>query len=109
MKIKDATTNEIVIDDQTESETAIAPNEITGTLSDGRSFTSRRAKTKDLLKAQRQAGLKDPTMTSYYLIADLTTIDGQPLACEDLLEMDMEDFETLSTAATEKKGKKPGE
>jgi hypothetical protein len=87
----------------------IASNEITGTLSDGRNFIAQRAKTKDLLKAQRQAGLKDPIMTVYYLIADLVTIEGSPLTCEELLEMDMEDFEILSSATSEKKGKKPGE
>jgi hypothetical protein len=94
---------------ETPIDNATAPSEITGKLSDGRQFVTRRAKTKDLLKAQRQAGLKDPLMTSYYLVADLVTIDGQPLTCEELLEMEMEDFETLSTATTEKKGKKPGE
>jgi hypothetical protein len=87
---------------ETSNETPIA-QEITGILSDGRKFSARRAITKDLLKAQRQAGLKDPIMTTYYLTADCVTIEGQPLTCEELLEFNLDDFQALSEAISGEK------
>lgn len=63
-------------------------------LSDGRRFTFRLGKTKDLRKAQRQAG-KQPDDILYYLVADCCQIEGEQLTFEDLLELPIADFNTL--------------
>ncbi len=66
-------------------------------LSDGRRFTHRVAKTRDLRKAQRQAG-KQPDDILYYLVADCVQIEGEQLLFEDLLDLPVADFNTLLNA-----------
>lgn len=66
-------------------------------LSDGRTFTFRVGKTKDLRKAQRQAGKQSDDIL-YYLVADCVQIDGEQLTFEDLLELPIADFNTLLSA-----------
>jgi len=66
-------------------------------LSDGRRFTFRVGKTRDLRKAQRQAG-KQPDDILYYLVADCVQIDGEQLTFEELLDMPISDFNFLLQA-----------
>ncbi len=66
-------------------------------LTDGRRFTFRVGKTKDLRKAQRQAG-KQPDDILYYLVADCCQIEGEQLTFEDLLELPIADFNSLLQA-----------
>lgn len=66
-------------------------------LSDGRRFTFRVGKTRDLRRAQKQAG-KQADDILYYLVADCCQIDGEQLTFEELLDMSIADFNTLLNA-----------
>lgn len=81
------------------SKSAIAPTGITGTLTDGRTFeVDHKAKARDLLRAQRQAGSKNQESVIYYLVADMAVLDGQPITFEDVMDLEIEDFSTLMAA-----------
>lgn len=81
------------------SKSAIAPTGIIGTLSDGRAYAvDHKAKARDLLRAQRQAGSKNQESVIYYLVADMVQLDGMPITFEDVMDMEIEDFSTLMAA-----------
>lgn len=63
------------------------------TLSSGKIASIHDGKGRDLLNAQRKAKTSDEIL--FALIAELTTIDEQPVIYEDLLEMPLEDVLSL--------------
>lgn len=75
------------------------------TLSDGRVATVRKGKVKDLVAAQRKT--KSQEEVPFALVAELTTVNGQPVIFEDMLEWDLEDFALLSDEVTSGKKDSP--
>lgn len=69
-----------------------------GILSDGRKFEAREVLTKDLVRAQREAGVKRAELIPYYLVANAVTVEGAPLAFEDVMELRITDFNLLMQA-----------
>lgn len=63
-------------------------------LSDGRRYTFRVGKTKDLRRAQRAAG-KQADDILYHLVAHCVEVEGEQLTFEDLMELPIADFNTL--------------
>jgi hypothetical protein len=64
----------------------------TTTLPSGRRAEVREGKGRDLMRAHRGvAGNTEPMSVSFALIAELARIDGKPMVCEDVLDMDLED------------------
>jgi len=74
-------------------------------LSDGRTFrVLHTAKTRDLRNAQRQAGPKHPEDVVYYLVSLLVEVDGTFLTFEDVMDLDLDDFNTLAQEVQGSKG-----
>jgi len=59
-------------------------------LPSGKMAKVRKAKGRDLLKAQRVAQRQDEL--SYALLAEITEIDGQRMVYEDFMDLDLEDI-----------------
>lgn len=90
--------------DTTDAVAAAAPEKGVVTLVDGRTARVRPGYTKDMLRAARVAS--DEASVQFALIAVLTTIDGEALLFEDLLELPIADFEALySEVNRAKRGK----
>jgi len=68
------------------------------TLSDGRTAVVRRGKGRDLLEAARRCN-GDASQAQFEILSILTTVNGQPLAYEDLMAMDIEDVTDLMIAS----------
>jgi len=66
-----------------------AANARTVPLPDGRKAKVKQAKGQDLVNAGRMAGGTDPMMIMMGLIAATTTIDGEALTIEEVLELDL--------------------
>lgn len=67
-------------------------------LPSGKKAAIKNGKGRDLLNAQRKA--KSPEEIAYALLAELAEIDGQKLAYEDILEMDIKDVLALQIEIT---------
>ena len=79
----------------------VADQTKTITLSDGTVATIQRPRGRDLIRAQQVAGDDNKFKFTCAMLAQVTTLGGEPCVMEDIMELWASDIDLLSKAAAE--------
>lgn len=97
----DTTVDQVSVTDNLEVTVKVTrPKTKTLTLSDGRTAVIRTGKGREVVEAQKQMGT-DTSKFMSVITALLTSIDGQSVVFEDLLELEMIDYMQIQQAVAE--------
>jgi hypothetical protein len=75
------------------------PTEHTFTVPSGKKIVMRRGKGRDMVNAMRKA--RDTNEIQFALLAELITVEGNPIIYEDLLDMDLADVMMIQSESND--------